>query len=171
MAEYRFLVLTILATFVILLVGAYFSPTFMEQKSFLELFVFLGALLFIFSIVVIFATLGFHSFALYLALFLAIVISEFGIGGALLVSLMTYTLWGFVFAMEVLLFANGSQSAKEWFMSRYTFKTFKIEYKVFYPLMGLLYVLLEVLPELFSRRGFVKFAPSEVLREMESLLR
>ncbi len=171
MSEYRSLALTVLAIFIITLLGAYFSPTFSEQRTYLELFVFFGSLLFIFSVVAIFASLGFYSFALYLSLFLAVTMSMFGVMGALLVTAMTYFLWGSIFAMEVLLFFNGSQSAREWFMSRYTFKTFKMEYRAFYPLMGLLYILLEVLPHLFSKERFVKFTPSEVLKEMEVLLK
>ena len=38
MKEYRSLALIILAIFIITLAGAYFSPTFNEQKNFLELF-------------------------------------------------------------------------------------------------------------------------------------
>ena len=170
MQEYRSLALTIIAIFFITLLGAYFSPTFAEQKTYLELFIFFGSLLFIFSIVAIFASLGFHSFALYMSIFLAIVVSMFGVLGAFLVTAMTYFLWGSIFAMEVLLFHNGSTSAKEWFIARYTFKTFKMEYKVFYPLMGLLYVILEVIPHLFSKEKLVSFSPSKVLKEMEALL-
>jgi len=170
MKPYRSLAFTILAIFIITILAAYFSPTFTQQKTYLELFIAFGSLLFIFSIVSIFASLGFHSFALYLSVFLAIVITMFGVVGAFLVTFITYILWGSIFAMEVLLFYNGSQSAKEWFISRYTFKTFKMEYKVFYPLLGILYILLEFIPHLFSKEKLVKFTPSKVLKEMEELL-
>ena len=150
--------------------AAYFSPSFAEQKSYLELFLLLGSLLFIFSVVVVFATLGFHSFALFLSIFLAAVIALYGVLGAFLVTVMTYFLWGSIFAMEVLLFYNGSESAKEWFVSRYDFKTFKMEYIAFYPLMGMLYILLEFIPYLFSKEKLLKFTPSKVLKEMEMLL-
>ena len=170
MSEHRSLALTILAIFIVTLMAAYFSPSFVEQKSYLELFILLGSLLFIFSVVVIFATLGFHSFALFLTIFLAAVIAMYGILGALVVTVMTYFLWGSIFAMEVLLFYNGSESAKAWFVSRYDFKTFKMEYTAFYPLMGMLYILLEFIPYLFSKEKLVKFTPSKVLKEMETLL-
>jgi hypothetical protein len=168
--EYRSLVLTVIAIFTITLLAAYFSPSFAEQKTYLELFILFGSLLFIFAVVVIFATLGFHSFALFLSLFLAAVIAMYGVFGALLITAVTYFLWGSIFAMEVLLFYNGSQSAKEWFVSRYNFKTFKMEYFAFYPLMGMLYILLEFIPYLFSKEKLLKFTPSKVLKEMESLL-
>ncbi len=170
MSEYRSLTLIIIAIFIITLIGAYLSPSFTEQKTYLELFILFGSLLFIFSVVAIFATLGFHSFALFLSIFLAAVIAMFGVLGALLVTAMTYFLWGSIFAMEVLLFHNGSESAQEWFVSRYDFKTFKMEYRAFYPLMGLLYILLEFIPHLFSKEKLVKFTPSKVFKEMEELL-
>ena len=171
MSEYRSLALTVIAIFIITLLAAYFSPSFAEQRSYLELFILFGSLLFIFAVVVIFATLGFHSFALFLSIFLAAVIALYGVLGALFVTAMTYFLWGSIFAMGVLLFYNGSQSAKEWFVSRYDFKTFKMEYFTFYPLMGMLYILLEFIPYLFSKEKLLKFTPSKVLKEMEALLR
>ncbi len=170
MSEYRSLALTVIAIFIITLLAAYFSPSFAEQKSYLELFILFGSLLFIFAVVVIFATLGFHSFALFLTIFLAALIALYGVLAALLVTVMTYFLWGSIFAMELLLFYNGSESAKAWFISRYDFKTFKMEYFAFYPLMGMLYILLEFIPYLFSKEKLVKFTPSKVLKEMEELL-
>jgi len=169
-SEYRSLSLTIIAIFIITLMAAFFSPSFAEQKSYLELFILFGSLLFIFSVVVVFATLGFHSFALFLSIFLAAVIALYGVVGALLVTVMTYFLWGSIFAMEVLLFYNGSESAQAWFVSRYDFKTFKMEYFAFYPMMGMLYILLEFIPYIFSKEKLLKFTPSKVLKEMEELL-
>jgi len=169
--EYRSLALTIIAIFIVTLVGAFFSPTFNEQKTYLELFFLFGSLLFIFSILVIFAAIGFSSFALYLTLFLAIVMGMYGVEGALLVTGMTYFFWGSIFAMEVLLFYNGVKSAKEWFIARYTFKSFKTEYYVFYPMIGMLYILLEFVPSLFYREKLLKFSPSRVLKEMEEILK
>ncbi|RLA69170.1 MAG: hypothetical protein DRG09_06425 [Epsilonproteobacteria bacterium] len=170
MSEYRSLALTVIGIFIITLLGAYFSPSFEEQKTYLELFMFFGSLLFIFAVVAIFASLGFHSFALFLSIFLAAVISLYGVLGAFIVTSMTYFLWGSIFAMEVLLFHNGNTGAKEWFVTRYKFKTFKMEYYAFYPLMGLLYVMLEFIPHLFLKEKLVKFTPSKVLKEMEELL-
>ena len=171
MREYRSLALTVIAIFIVTLVGAFFSPTFNEQKTWLELFFLFGALLFIFSILVIFAAIGFSSFSLYLAIFLAAVMGMYGVEGALLVTGMTYFFWGSIFAMEVLLFYNHVKSAKEWFIARYTFKTFKNEYYAFYPMMGMLYILLEFVPSLFYREKLLKFSPSRVLKEMEEILK
>ncbi|MBT8347836.1 MAG: hypothetical protein HKP62_00060 [Sulfurovum sp.] len=171
MSEYRSLTLTVITIFIVTLLAAYFSPSFAEKQSYLELFILFGSLLFIFSVVVVFATLGFHSFALFLSIFLAAIIALYGVLGALLITAMTYFLWGSIFAMEVLLFYNGSQSAKEWFVSRYNYKTFRMEYFAFYPLMGMLYILLEFIPYLFSKEKLLKFTPSKVLKEMEALLK
>ena len=170
MQEYRSLIITILAIFIVTLLGAYFSPTFAEQKNYLELFIFFGSLLFIFSVVAIFATLGFQAFALYMSLFLAVVIVMFGVLGAVIVVLVTYISWGSVFAMEVLLFDAGATSAKEWFLSRYKFKEFKAEFYAFYPMIGFIYILLEIIPSIISRESVIDFSPSRVLKEMKDLL-
>jgi hypothetical protein len=170
MQEYRYLALTVLAIFVVTLLGAYFSPTFQEQKGYLDLFFLMGGLLFIVSTLAIFATLGFLSFAIYMAVFLAGVISMFGILGAMVVVFITYIAWGCVFAMEVLLYDAGAQSAKEWFLSRYTFKTFKAEFYAFYPLLGVIYLLLETLPNILNRDSAIDFSPSRVLKQMRELL-
>ena len=170
MKEYRSLALAIIAIFIITFAGAYFSPTFNEQKTFLELFVLFGSLLFIFSVVVIFAAIGFASFSLYLALFLAAVMGMYGVEGALLVTAMTYIVWGSVFAMEILLFYNHVKSAKEWFIERYTFKSFKNEFYIFYPVMTIAYIFLELIPSIFYRESFLKFHPSKILEVMEEIL-
>jgi len=170
MKEYRSLALIVLAIFAITLLGAYFSPTFQEQRGWLELFFLFGGVLFVVSTLALFATLGFSSFAIYMAVFLAAVTAMFGILGAVIVVLLTYIAWGSVFAMEVLLYDAGAQSAKEWFLSRYKFKDFKAEYYAFYPMLGFVYVLLEILPSLISRESVIDFSPSRVLKEMEELL-
>ena len=170
MQEHRSLFIIILTIFSVTLIGAYFSPTFSEQKGYLDLFFLFGGVLFVVSTLAVFATLGFSSFALYMAIFLAAVIAMFGILGAVIVVLLTYIVWGSVFAMEVLLYDSGAVSAKEWFISRYKFKDFKAEYYAFYPMLGFIYVLLEILPNILSRESVIDFSPSRVLKEMEELL-
>ena len=170
MKEYRSLFIIILSIFAVTLLGAYFSPTFQEQKGYLDLFFLFGGVLFVVSALAVFATLGFSSFAIYMAVFLAAVIAMFGILGAVIVVLMTYVTWGSVFAMEVLLYDSGVTSAKEWFISRYKFKEFKAEFYAFYPLLGFMYLLLEIVPNALSRESMIDFSPSRVLKEMETLL-
>ncbi len=168
--EYRYLIVIIFAIFGTLLIGAYFSQTFTEQRSYLELFTLMGALLFVFSVLVVVAILGFSSFAIYLSIFIAAVIAMYGIEGALLVISMTYLLWGFVFSIEVLLVDNDVESAIDWFKSRYTFETFKREYYAFYPMMYLLYILVELLPSLMHREELKRFSPQQVLEKMQEML-
>lgn len=170
MKEYRSLVLIVIAIFIITLIGAIYSPTFEEQKTYLELFFLMGSLLFIFSVLVIFATIGFGSFAIYGAVFLAAVMGMYGIEGALLVTGITYFAWGSIFAMETLLVYHGVKSAIEWFQKRYTFRSFSLEYRVFYPMLIIAYVFLEWIPSIFYRESFLKFPPSKVLKAMEEIL-
>ncbi|SFV51870.1 hypothetical protein MNB_SV-3-898 [hydrothermal vent metagenome] len=170
MHEYRSLTLIVLSIFAITLLGAYFSPTFQEQKNWLELFFLFGSLLFIFSALVLFAMIGFGSFAIYGAIFIAAVMGMYGIEGALLVVGMTYFVWGSVFAMEVLLVYHGLVSAQEWFKARYTFKSFSLEYKAFYPMLIIAYVFLEVIPSFFYRESFLKFSAPKLLKAMKNLL-
>ncbi len=170
MKEYRSLALTVLAIFAITLIGAIYSPTFEEQKTFLELFFLMGSLLFIFSALVIFATIGFRSFAIYGAVFLAAVMGIYGIEGALMVIGLTYITWGSMFAMELLLVYHRVKSAIDWFQKRYTYKTFLLEYKVFYPMLFVAYVFLEIIPSIFFRESFLKFSPSKILKAMKEIL-
>jgi len=168
--EYRYFILTIFAIFAILIVGAIFSQTFTEQKTYLELFMLIGSLLFIFSVLVVVAILGFSSFALYLALFIAAAIAMYGIEGALLVIGMTYLIWGFIFSIEVLLVDNDVKSAIDWFKKRYTFESFKWEYYAFYPMMLVLYVLIELFPSLLHREQLKRFSPRQVFEKMRGIL-
>jgi hypothetical protein len=169
--EYRYLILTVFAIFVILMAGAIFSPSFTEQRTYLELFMLMGSLLFIFSVLVVAVILGFSSFALYMAVFIAAVVAMYGIEGALLVVGLSYITWGFVFSIELLLVDQNVESAIEWFQKRYTFKSFKQEYYVFLPMMYLLYTLIEILPSLFSRESFSRFSPSEVYEKIKKILK
>lgn len=171
MQEYRSLALTILAIFAVTLLGAFYSPTFAEQKDYLELFFLLGTVFFMVSVLAVFASLGFSSFALYMAIFLAAVLSLYGILGLMIVLGLSYIAWGMVFTMEVILYNAGVVSAKEWFLSRYTFQTFKIEFYVFYPMLILMYILLEILPTILHTTSMVSFSPSRVVKEMETLLK
>jgi len=167
---YRYLILIIFSIFGILLAGAYFSPSFTEQKSYLELFILMGSLLFVFSVLVVAASLGFRSFALYMAFFLAAVIAMYGIEGALIVIFLTYITWGLVFSIELLLVDNGAEGAVEWFSKRYDFKSFRREYYIFLPMSYLLYLLIEVLPNLLHRENFSRFSPQEVYEKMREIL-
>jgi hypothetical protein len=169
--EYRYLILTVFAIFAILMIGAIFSPSFSEQMTYLELFMLMGSLLFVFSVLVIAAILGFSSFALYMTVFIAAVIAMYGVEGALLVVGLSYITWGFVFSIELLLVDQKVESAIEWFQKRYTFKSFKREYYAFYPMVLLLHLLIEVLPSLIHRESISRFSPHQVFEKMQEILK
>jgi len=169
--EYAYLALTVATIFAITLMGAIYSPTFEQQRGFLELFFMMGALLFVFSALVIFATIGFRSFAIYGALFLAAVMGIYGIEGALLVAGFTYIVWGFVYAMQFLLLQYGVKNAVVWFEKRYDYKSFTYEYYLFYPMLWLGYIFLEYLPNLLTGEKRIPFKPKRVLEGMRDLLK
>ena len=171
MKEYIYFVMTTVGIFVLILLGAVYSPSFIQQQTYLELFFLFGSLLFIFSVLVVFAWIGFKTFALFFMLFLAIMMILFGIKGVLLISALTYAVWGFIFALEVLLFDHGVESAQVWFIQRYDFESFKKEYYAFYPLLGLLYILLELIPHILYRDRLIEFKPSDILARMEKILK
>jgi membrane-associated HD superfamily phosphohydrolase len=170
MILYKELVFTILAIFLLTLIGAYVSPSFTQQESFLELFALLVSLLFIFSVLVIFAVVGSKSFALFLALFVGFVLFAFGIYGVLFVVVTFYAVWGGIFAMEALLLDYDVVSAQKWFEERYTFKSFRHEFTAFYPLLLLTYLLLELCPSFFLREHAIDFSPQRIVKKVEKLL-
>lgn len=171
MKQHIYFAITVIAIFALTLMGAIYSPSFTQQQTYLELFFLFGSLLFIFSVLVVFAWIGFKTFALFFMLFLAIMMILFGIEGVLMISTLTYAAWGFIFALEVLLFDHGVESAQAWFIQRYDFESFKKEYYAFYPILGLLYILLELIPYILYRDRLIEFKPSNILIRMEKLLK
>ncbi|MEA3492609.1 MAG: hypothetical protein U9R27_11985 [Campylobacterota bacterium] len=168
--EYRDLIVIIFAIFTILLVGAIFSHSFTQQRTYMELFMLMGSLLFVFSALVLFAILGFSSFALYLTIFIAAVMVMYGIVGAILVIAITYLIWGFIFSIELLLVDNGVVSAIDWFKRRYDFQSFKWEYYAFYPLLLILYILIELFPNILHGEEMRRFSPKKVFEKMREIL-
>jgi hypothetical protein len=169
--ELRQSILIVLSIFALTLLGAYLSPTFEEQKGFLELFFLMGSLLFIFSLMVLLAHIGLSSFALYMALVVALVMGLFGVVAAFLVVFVSYMIWGFIFAIELLLVGSGVESAKEWFAQRYTFESFYLEYRVFYLMILVVYFLVELLPSFLGLEKPKRFTPREIIEEMRRVLR
>ncbi len=170
MKEHGSLIFVTVSIFVLLGLGAYFSPTYTQQIQYAQGFLLAGALLFIASVVVIVAALGFHTFSLYIAVLAAMAIASFGIYGGFLVLLLTYITWGFAFGIELLLVHNNTQTAMDWFKKYYTYKSFKREYYVFYPILWILYFLLDVMPHFFYRDKIIEFRPKKILSKMEKIL-
>lgn len=170
MKEYLPIALIIFAIFIFIFLGALYSPTFNQQKSFLELFMLLGGLLFVFSMLAVAVILGFSSFALFLTIFLVAVMLLFGIEAVLLMGLTIYAFWGLIFTMQLLLFDHDIKTSKEWFQDRYTKKSFEIEFYVFYPLLGGIYILIEYLPALIYKDSILSFSPKRIQEKMNNFL-
>ncbi|MDD5406222.1 MAG: hypothetical protein PHE73_04670 [Sulfurovaceae bacterium] len=171
MKNYLWLALIIVLIFAITLAGAIFSPSFSERMSYLELFMTMGSLLFVFSVLVVVAILGFSSFAIFLAIIASIIMAIFGVEIALIMIGITYASWGLIFAMQLLLFEHGAKGAKEWFIDRYTHRSFFVEYRFFYPLLGVVYLLLELLPYLIFKDNIAAFKPSAIADKIDKILK
>ncbi|WP_456391526.1 hypothetical protein [Nitratifractor sp.] len=169
--DHLYFIGAVVAAFLLLIAGAWTSPTFSEEQSYIEAIVMLGALLFVFSVVVVVAAMGFHSFALFMALFLAMAVSLYGVEAGVMVVVMTYLVWGLVFAIELLLYHNGVESAVRWFRERYTFRAFSREYKVFYPMIWGFWFLFEYIPHRFTGESIARFDPRDLYERMRSELR
>jgi hypothetical protein len=169
-SEYKTLIFSTLFIFFILFAGYYTSPSFAQEQSYLEAIGTFIALIFAFSIVVVLSALGLHSFAIFLAIFLAMAISLYGVKAGLIAIGMSYAVWGLVFAIELLLVHNNNQTAIEWFKQRYSKKAFKIEYKVFYPMLWIFYFLLEIIPHYLFGDKLNPFYPAQVKKKLEKIL-
>jgi len=170
MKPYYTLGLIIVTVLFLLGLGAYFSPTYTQKMGYVQSFLFAGALWFIASVVLLVAAVGFRSFALYLSVLTGMAIAAFGIYGGVLVLLLTYATWGFVFALQLLLVHHQVQTAIQWFCDHYTYPSFYAEYRIFYPMLWLLFFFLDVIPYLFFREHMIKFDPPKILRFMKKTL-
>jgi hypothetical protein len=159
-----------LAVFVLLGIGAWLSPTYSQQKTYAEWFVFAGALLFVASLVIVVAAVGFRTFALYLTVLCGMALAAFGIEGLLWVVGLTYTVWGFVFSLQLLLAHHHVPSAIHWFRTYYTVTTFQAEFRLFYPMHWLMYALLERIPRLLERETSAPFDPRAIATELIAIL-
>lgn len=61
-------------------------------------------------------------------------------------SVLTYLVWGFVVAFEVVLAMSGSDWAVKWIRKRYTYRQLYREVKIFYPMILVGYFFLEIIP-------------------------
>ena len=168
--EYKTFIFTTIFIFFILFAGYYTSPSFTEEQSYLQAIATFLALLFAFSVVVVLSAMGLGSFAIFLAIFLAMAISLYGVEAGLIAIGMSYAVWGLVFAIEILLVHNDNQTAIEWFRERYTVKSFQIEYKIFYPMLWIFYFLLEIVPHYIFGDKLSPFYPEEVKQRLDEIL-
>lgn len=170
MKEQNDLIAVVLAILATLFVGLYFSPTFGDPKSFMLILMNLVILILAFGLLVTIAYFGFRSFALYGALFTAMVMVMFGLVWVMLVIVMTYVIWGFIFGFEALLVGHRVKSAEEWFKGRYTYQSFYKEYLVFYPMIMVVYTIVEILPCLLGFEKPKRFSSNAILERMKEIL-
>jgi len=162
----------ITAFIVILLgIGAFYSPTFTQKMGYAQSILLVGELWFIASVLILVAALGFHTFSLFLSVLTTIAIVGFGVYGGFVVLSLVYLSWGFVFSLQLLLVHHHVLSAIDWFRERYTFADFQAEYRMFYPMLWILYVLLDLLPHLFFREPMDRFTPLKTLQYLQTILR
>ena len=150
----------------ILFLGIYTSPTYAQKQQLFNSFIYFIAVVFIASVTLVILWHGFKEFSVMLAIILGAIISLFGIAAGFKAIFATYIIWGFVFTIELLLAHNGVQSAINWFKKHYKTNSFKIEYKIFYPMMLVMYVLLEIIPGIIYKEKILDFKPKELYEAM-----
>ena len=151
---------------VILAVGVITSPTYSMQEAYYNSIIFFLATLFIASATLLILWHGFREFSIMLAIILAMIISILGIKAGVIAIILTYITWGFAFTIELLLAHNGVESAIKWFKKHYKPKSFMIEFKIFYPMMMIMYFLLEIIPSIIYKEPILKFEPKELYEAM-----
>ncbi len=169
MREYATLGWILAALFILLGIGAFFSPTYTRQMGYAEAIILGASVLFVVSAVILVAAAGFTSFALYLAILSGLAFAAFGPIGSLLVPGLTYVTWGLAFAIQVLLAYHDVPSATAWFRHHYTCRTFRIEFRLFVPILWLFYLLLEWLPHWIDREPVVRFDRHAIRTRVEAL--
>jgi len=155
--------LTIIA---ILALGYYTSPTYTQKVNFYNSIIYFLAVLFIASVTLVVLWHGFKEFGVMLAIILAMIISLLGVKAGLIAILLTYIVWGFAFSIELLLAHNGVDSAIKWFKVHYKINSFKIEFKIFYPMIIVMHILLEIIPSIIYKEPILDFNPKELYEAM-----
>lgn len=150
----------------VLALGFYTSPTYTQKEQFVNSIVYFLAVLFIASVTLVVLWHGFKTFSIMLAIILAAIISLFGIKAGLIAIVLTYIPWGFAFTIEMLLAHNGVESAINWFKKHYSPNMFKVEFIIFYPMLLLMYVLLEIIPHYIYKDPILDFKPNELYKAM-----
>jgi len=94
---------------------------------------------------------------------------EFWIEILKLIFIMTYLVIGFVISFESILCMGGSKIAIEWVRKRYKLKGFMLSTYIFFPMLLLAYLFLEVIPYYVGlTKSLVKFdIPTMLYRVFE----
>ena len=81
-----------------------------------------------------------------------------------LIFILTYLVIGFIVAFESILCMGGSQIAIDWVRKRYKLKGFMFSTYIFFPMLVLAYLFLEVIPYYIGMtKTLVKFDISDML--------
>ena len=73
-------------------------------------------------------------------------------------AVLTYLVWGFVIAFEVVLAMSGAEWAGQWLKAHHTYRQLYVESIIFYPMILIGYLLLEWVPHyLFRVREMTPF--------------
>ena len=81
--------------------------------------------------------------------------------------ILTYLVWGFIVAFEVILGMSGSKAGLAWLKKRHTYKMLYKEVAVFYPMILVGYLFLEIIPYyIFRIKPLVKFDLDKLFREL-----
>ena len=154
------------AIIAILLLGVYTSPTYTQKEMMFNSIIYFLAVLFIASVTLVILWHGFKEFSVMLAIILAMIISLLGIKAGLIAIVATYIIWGFVFSIELLLAHNGVEGAIIWFKKHYKVNSFKVEFKIFYPMLIVMHILLEIIPSIIYKEPILDFNPKELYEAM-----
>ncbi len=155
---------------ILALLGAGFYLSDTDAMNYLELFFISLGLIFVFFVMALFAAVGFRSFAIYMSIAAAFVLILDGVFAMVAAVTLSYVVWGFVFAIQLLLASHGVQNAIEWFEHRYSFEQFKMEYYAFLPILYLFFLLLEVIPSVLLREKVVSFEPKKIFLKIQKIL-
>ncbi len=154
------------AIIAILLLGVYTSPTYTQKEMMFNSIIYFLSVLFIASVTLVVLWHGFKEFSVMLAIILAMIISLLGVKAGMIAIVATYIIWGFVFSIELLLAHNGVEGAIIWFKKHYRVNSFKVEFKIFYPMLIVMHILLEIIPSIIYKEPILDFNPKELYEAM-----
>lgn len=160
--DFNILLILTIGILSLLGLGVYTSPTYAQKMQLINSILYFLAVLFIASVTLVILWHGFKHFALMLAIIFATIISLLGIKAGVIAVIMTYVIWGFTFSVEMLLAHNGVPGAIKWFKTHYGVKSFRVEYKIFYPMILTMYLFLEVIPGIIYKEAILDFDPKEL---------
>ena len=92
---------------------------------------------------------------------------EFSFWYLFLGGILTYMVWGFIVAFEVILGMSGSKIALKWIKKHHTYRMLYNEVKAFYPMLLVGYLFLEIIPHyIFKADPLVKFDLDKLFKEL-----